>query len=62
MRCIENIDNYLGAFFFAVQTQMTIGYGNMYPEDRCFMVVIGMDLLLLLLFIILFIFYDHWLW
>ena len=30
--CLENVAGWPEAFFFSVQTGMTIGYGSMYPE------------------------------
>ena len=33
MGCIEHVSTWPDAFFFSVQTGMTIGYGSMYPED-----------------------------
>jgi len=32
MGCIEHVSNWPEAFFFSIQTGMTIGYGSMYPD------------------------------
>ncbi|XP_048843136.1 inward rectifier potassium channel 2a [Brienomyrus brachyistius] len=43
-KCITNVNNFLGAFLFSVETQTTIGYGYRVVTDECpvgvFMVVL----------------------